>query len=249
MPSRPQAALRATTAGILDLLEGAHPEATCALTPRDPFQLLVATILSAQCTDQRVNQVTPTLFSRYPTAAAMARAPLPDLEELIRSTGFFRAKARSIQGCSRALLEQHQGRVPATLEELVKLPGIGRKTANVVLSHAFGLAEGIAVDTHVLRVSNRLGLARGEHAVDVERQLMSIVPRERWARVTDLLIFHGRKLCDARRPACGSCPLFALCRWKDRQAVALAAGGGARRPKAPTPGRAAKRPGSRRGRP
>ncbi|HLA77485.1 MAG TPA: endonuclease III [Vicinamibacteria bacterium] len=247
--SRPRPALRDKTARILDLLEDAHPEATCALSPRDPFQLLVATILSAQCTDQRVNQVTPALFSRYPTSAAMAQAPLPELEELIRSTGFFRAKARSIQGCSRGLLEQHQGKVPTTLEELVKLPGIGRKTANVVLSHAFGLAEGIAVDTHVLRVSNRLGLARGDDAVEVERQLMAIVPRERWARTTDLLIFHGRKICDARRPVCGSCVLFSLCQWRDRQAVALGAAGRPGPPKRASRARSSQRPRPQKGRP
>jgi endonuclease-3 len=155
----------------------------------------------------------------------MAQAPAEHLEQLIRSTGFFRAKTKSLLGCSRALTEQHQGLVPRDLATLVKLPGTGRKTANVVLSHAFGLAEGIAVDTHVLRVSNRLGLAKGDNAVEIERQLMAAIPKERWARTTDLLIFHGRKICDARRPACGSCPVFDLCRWKDRQAVALGTAG------------------------
>ena len=223
--SHARKALQDRTARILDVLEDTHPEAACALSPRDPFQLLAATILSAQCTDQRVNQVTPGLFSRYPTATTMAKAPLEHLEQLIRPTGFFRAKAKSLLGCSRALTEQHQGQVPRTLEALVKLPGTGRKTANVVLSHAFGVAEGIAVDTHVLRVSNRLGIAKGDGAVEVERQLMAAIPRERWARTTDLLIFHGRKICDARRPACGSCPVFHLCQWKHRQAIALGAAG------------------------
>lgn len=249
LASRAGKTLRDRTARILDLLEETHPEATCALSPRDPFQLLIATILSAQCTDQRVNQVTPALFARYPTPAAMAQAPILDLEELIRSTGFFRAKAKSIQGCSRALLAEHQGRVPKSLEALVKLPGIGRKTANVVLSHAFGVAEGIAVDTHVLRVSNRLGIAKGDDAVAVERQLMAIVPKERWARTTDLLIFHGRKICDARRPLCGSCPLFSDCLWKDRQAVALGAAGRPQGPKRRSPAAAGKRSSPKKGQP
>lgn len=249
LASRAGKTLQDRTARILDILGETHPEATCALSPRDPFQLLIATILSAQCTDQRVNQVTPALFARYPTPAAMAQAPILDLEELIRSTGFFRAKAKSIRGCSRALRAQHQGRVPATLDALVKLPGIGRKTANVVLSHAFGLTEGIAVDTHVLRVSNRLGIAQGDDAVEVERQLMTIIPKERWARTTDLMIFHGRKICDARRPVCGSCPLFSLCAWKDRQAVALGAAGRPSPPKKTSRARAGKRSLPQRGQP
>ncbi len=180
----------------------------------------MATILSAQCTDQRVNMVTPKLFERYPTPAALAAASTPELEELIRSTGFFRSKARSLIGCSRALVERHDGEVPRSLEALVPLPGIGRKTANVVLGHAYDIAEGIAVDTHVLRVSNRLGIAKGDDPVAVERQLMALVPRERWTRTTDLLIFHGRKICDARRPLCAACPVFSLCRWDSRQAWA-----------------------------
>jgi endonuclease-3 len=203
---------------ILDLLERAHPEAECALHRRNAYELLMATVLSAQCTDQRVNMVTPGLFSRYPTPADLASADSQDLETMIRSTGFFRAKTKSLLGCARALVADHGGEVPRSLQALVKLPGIGRKTANVVLGHAFGIAEGIAVDTHVLRVSNRLGIAKGNDAVDVEKQLMAVVPRSRWTRTTDLLIFHGRKICDARRPACGSCPVFALCRWESRQA-------------------------------
>jgi endonuclease-3 len=208
---------------VLDVLERTHPEARCALDYEDAFQLAVATILSAQCTDERVNRVTPALFARYPDARSLAAAPLADVEELVRSTGFFRAKARSITGFARGLVEAHGGEVPRAMEALVPLPGIGRKTANVVLGHAFGVNEGIAVDTHVLRVTNRLGLARGDDPVDVERQLMALVPRERWTRTTDLLIFHGRKVCDARRPACGTCPLFAECGWESRQAWASAA--------------------------
>ena len=156
---------------MLDILEEAHPEARCALVYRNAFELAVATILSAQCTDERVNKVTPGLFGRYPDAGALARAPLADVEEVIRSTGFFRAKARSITGFAKGLVERHGGEVPRSMAALVPLPGIGRKTANVVLGHAFDVAEGIAVDTHVLRVTNRLGLAVGEDPLDVEKQL------------------------------------------------------------------------------
>jgi endonuclease-3 len=205
---------------VLDALERAHPEAECALLHRSAYELLMATILSAQCTDRRVNMVTPALFGRYPTPSTLASARPAELEEIIRSTGFFRAKARSLIGCARALVDRHGGEVPRSLDALVQLPGIGRKTANVVLGHAYGIAEGIAVDTHVLRVSNRLGIARGDDPAAVEAQLMALVPRERWTRATDLLIFHGRKVCDARRPACGSCTVFALCRWESRQAWA-----------------------------
>ncbi len=210
---------------ILDALERAHPEATCALHHRNAFQLAVATILSAQCTDERVNLVTPGLFARYPDAASLAAAPLADVEEIIRSTGFFRAKARSITGFARGLAEKHGGQVPRTMAAMVPLPGVGRKTANVVLGHAYGINEGIAVDTHVLRVTNRLGLARGDDPLQIEQQLMALVPRERWTRTTDLLIFHGRKVCDARRPRCGACPVFASCAWDSRQAWASDTGG------------------------
>jgi endonuclease-3 len=206
--------------GILDILEEAHPEARCALFYRNAFELAVATILSAQCTDERVNKVTPRLFERYPDARALAQAPLADVEEVVRSTGFYRAKARSVTGFARGLVERHGGEVPRSMAALVPLPGIGRKTANVVLGHAFDIAEGIAVDTHVLRVTNRLGLAEGDDPVDVEAQLMALVPTDRWTRMTDLVIFHGRKVCDARRPACGVCPLFAECAWPSRQAWA-----------------------------
>jgi endonuclease-3 len=207
---------------ILDVLERAHPEARCALDYRTPFQLAVATILSAQCTDERVNMVTPELFARYPDAPSLAAAPLPEVEEIIRSTGFFRAKAKSVTGFARGLVERHGGDVPRTMAQMVVLPGVGRKTANVVLGHAYGVAEGIAVDTHVLRVSGRLGIAEGDDPQAVESRLMTLVPRERWTRTTDLLIFHGRKVCDARRPLCGRCPLFTLCAWESRQAWAAA---------------------------
>jgi len=219
--ARESKALLAARAGkILDLLEEAHPEATCALHYRNPFELVTAVILSAQCTDERVNRVTPALFRRYPGAESLAKARVQDVEEIIRSTGFFRAKAKSIVGCARALASEHGGVVPRSLDVLVKLPGIGRKTANVVLGHAYDVAEGIAVDTHVLRVSNRLAIARSDDPIVVEQQLMAIIPKERWTRTTDLLIFHGRKICIARRPLCGSCPVFALCRWPHRQAFA-----------------------------
>ena len=206
---------------ILDILEQAHPEATCALHYRNPYELVMATILSAQCTDERVNLVTPTLFARYPTAKALAAARPEDVEVIIRSTGFYRAKTKSLLGCARALVGDHGGEVPRSMEAMVELPGVGRKTASVVLGHVYDIAEGIAVDTHVLRVSNRLGIARGDDPIEVERQLMAILPKERWTRTTDLLIFHGRKICIARRPLCGQCPVFALCRWPSRQAFAL----------------------------
>jgi endonuclease-3 len=206
---------------ILDILEQAHPEATCALHYRNPYELVMATILSAQCTDERVNLVTPRLFARYPAAKALAAARPEDVEEIIRSTGFYRAKTKSLIGNARALVADHGGEVPRSMEAMVKLPGVGRKTASVVLGHVYDIAEGIAVDTHVLRVSNRLGIARGDDPIDVERQLMAIIPKERWTRTTDLLIFHGRKICDARRPLCGQCPVFGLCRWPSRQAFAM----------------------------
>ncbi|HET9317526.1 MAG TPA: endonuclease III [Vicinamibacteria bacterium] len=218
---RPPPSEMKRAAQILDRLEKAHPEATCALHHRNPFELVAATILSAQCTDERVNMVTPALFRRYPTPAALARAVPAELEEIIRSTGFFRAKAKSLMGCARALVETHGGDVPRELQALVKLPGIGRKTANVVLGHAYDIAEGVVVDTHVLRVSNRLGIARGDDPIRVEQQLMALVPSSRWTRMSDLLIFHGRKICEARRPQCGQCPVFDLCRWKQRQAFAM----------------------------
>lgn len=218
MPTTTEAKRHA--AQIVRRLRRAYPSAFCALEHSDPFQLLVATILSAQCTDERVNMVTPALFERFPSAAALAEADPAELEKMIQSTGFFRSKAKSLMGCARGLVEQHGGQVPRSMEALVKLPGVGRKTANVVLGHVWDINEGIAVDTHVLRLSNRLGIAAGQDAVDVEAQLMRLVPRERWTRTTDLLIFHGRRICDARRPDCGRCPVFALCRFELRQAWA-----------------------------
>ena len=221
MPSRPRPSATPERAQqILDVLEQAHPEARCALDYRNAFELAVATILSAQCTDERVNMVTPRLFARFPDAPSLARAEASEVEDIIRSTGFFRAKTRSILGMARGLVERHDGQVPRAMAALVTLPGIGRKTANVVLGHAFDVNEGIAVDTHVLRVAGRLGLAEGDDPGKVEARLMELIPRPRWTRTTDLIIFHGRKVCDARRPACGTCPLFALCAWESRQAWA-----------------------------
>lgn len=196
---------------ILDRLKRAYPDARCALDHRNPFQLLVATILSAQTTDVRVNLVTPKLFSRYPNAAALARARPADVEAIIRSTGFFRNKARSIIGMAQAVVADHGGEVPGTMDDLLTLPGVGRKTANVVLGNAFGLNEGVVVDTHVARLSKLLGLTRQDDPVKIEQALMRLFPRDDWALLSHLLIFHGRRVCIARRPKCGECVLADLC--------------------------------------
>lgn len=187
-----------------------YPDAHCELDFRNPFELLVATVLSAQTTDVRVNQTTPVLFARYPDAAALAAASPDELEEILRPTGFFRAKARSVTGLSRALVEQHGGQVPGRLEDLVKLPGVGRKTANVVLGNAFGV-PGITTDTHVMRLSARLGLTASDDPLVVEKDLCHLLPRKDWTMASHRLIFHGRRTCFARRPACGACPIAALC--------------------------------------
>ncbi len=192
-------------------LKKLYPEAECALHFRSPLELLIATILSAQCTDQRVNLVTPALFAAYPTAADYAAAPRADLERAIQSTGFFRNKAKSIQTCCQQLVERHGGQVPQTLEELVVLPGVGRKTANVVLGTAFGLASGVVVDTHVGRLSKRLGLTRHTDPVKIERDLMALVPKKEWIGLSHRLIQHGRKVCLARRPRCEQCQLEKIC--------------------------------------
>lgn len=191
-------------------LREAYPEARCELRHRGSFQLLVATILSAQCTDRNVNRVTPALFKAWPTATALASARAQDVEIHIKSLGLFRVKARNLVAMARALLRDHRGRVPRSLDALVALPGVGRKTANVVLSNAFGL-PGLAVDTHVLRVGARLGLCSGRDAVKVERELCALVPPEDWGGVSHLLIWHGRRVCSARRPRCGECPLRERC--------------------------------------
>lgn len=196
---------------ILRRLRASYPRARCALHHRNPLQLLVATILSAQCTDERVNLVTPALFRRYRTAADFAAAPPGELEAMIRSTGFFRNKARSIRNCCTTLVETHGGKVPDTLDELVALDGIGRKTANVVLGVAYGRAEGIVVDTHVLRLSRRMDLTRQTTPENIEQALMNVVPRKDWIDFSHLLIWHGRKRCTARKPDCVHCEIANLC--------------------------------------
>jgi len=196
---------------VLDRLDPVYADLTCGLHFDSPLQLLVATILSAQCTDERVNMVTPALFARYPTAADLAAADPIELETIIHSCGFFRNKAKNIQGAARALEERFQGQVPDTMVELLTLPGVARKTANVVLSHAFGRNEGIAVDTHVQRLSQRLGFTRQKEPVKIEKVLMKLAPRERWGRFSDVLIWHGRKVCVARKPLCGACILADIC--------------------------------------
>ncbi len=192
-------------------LRKTYGDAECALVHRNPLQLLIATILSAQCTDQRVNLVTPELFRRYPTAADFAEAPLADLEKAIQSTGFFRNKARNIQACCRQLVERHGGQVPKDLEALVELPGVGRKTANVVLGTAFGLATGVVVDTHVTRLSRRLGLTDHTAPEKIERDLMALLPAKEWIGFSHRMIHHGRQICLARRPKCDACPLEDIC--------------------------------------
>lgn len=209
---RESAAELAARAGeILARLKAAYPQAHCALDHRSALELVVATVLSAQCTDVRVNLVTPALFAACPTAAHYAQMPLENLEALIQSTGFFRNKAKSLQGLGRALVERHGGEVPRTMEELVKLPGVGRKTANVVLGNAFGLNEGVVVDTHVGRLAGRLGLTRATDPVRIEQDLMPLFPREDWTLLSHLLIDHGRKFCNARKPLCASCFLADRC--------------------------------------
>lgn len=204
-------AAKVRSPAILDRLKHAYPDARCALDHRNAFELLVATILSAQTTDVRVNLVTPRLFSRYPNAAALARARQADVEAIIKSTGFFRNKARSIIGMAQAVVADHGGKVPGTMDELLTLPGVGRKTANVVLGNAFGLNEGVVVDTHVARLSKLLGLTRQTDPVKIEQALMKLFPRDDWALLSHLLIFHGRRVCIARRPKCGECVLADLC--------------------------------------
>jgi endonuclease III len=207
----PKAALGAHALEVFARLRKTHPDAHCELDHETPLQLLMATILSAQCTDKRVNMVTPRLFSTYPNGGALAGARQDELEEIIRSTGFFRNKAKSLIALGRALVERHHGQVPGSMEELVKLPGVGRKTANVILGNAFGRNEGVVVDTHVGRLSIRLGLSREADPVKVEQDLMPLFPREDWTMVAHVLIFHGRRVCDARSPRCEICSVSEIC--------------------------------------
>ena len=206
----------ARIAAILDGLEKAYPHAVCALNHRSAWELLVATILSAQCTDVRVNLATPALFAAYPTPAAMAAAPLPALEELVRTTGFFRNKAKSIKGAGRVVTEEFGGVVPKTMDELLRIPGAARKTANVVLGSWYGIAVGVVVDTHVLRLSRRLELTKETTPEKVERDLMQIIPRNHWINFSHQIIWHGRKICIARKPKCVDCPLENICHAGDK---------------------------------
>jgi len=198
-------------AQVVRLLRREYADATCALHFTTPLELLIATILSAQCTDERVNQVTKGLFKKYRTAANYAREPLEELERDIQSTGFFRNKAKSIVGCCKVLAEQHGGQVPQDIEVLVQLPGIGRKTANVVLGTAFGIASGVVVDTHVIRMSRRLGLTRQKDPAKIEQELMSLLPRKEWIDFSHRMIQHGRRICVARKPKCDECVLGGIC--------------------------------------
>ena len=188
-----------------------YPDVTCALENESAFELLIATILSAQCTDERVNMVTPELFRRWPAPAAMASAPIDALEKVIHSTGFFRNKAKNIKACSRELADKHDGEVPRDIAQMVALPGVGRKTANVVLGTCFGMATGVVVDTHVTRISNRLGLTKHTDATKIERDLMRLVPQDQWVDFAHRTIHHGRRICMARKPKCGECSMRDFC--------------------------------------
>jgi endonuclease III len=196
---------------IINRLRVAHPDAHCELDYETPIQLLVATILSAQCTDKRVNEVTPVLFTRYPTATDFAAADRTELEKAIHSTGFFRQKARFIQESTQAIVHEHGGQVPDNMTDLLKLTGVARKTANVVLGEIYGIADGITVDTHVKRLAKRLGLTEAADPQKVERELMAIIPPKSWIEISHLLVFHGRRVCDARRPDCQHCNLNDIC--------------------------------------
>lgn len=219
MPSKPKTSVskkskvlkKAPLLETLALFKKYYPDAHCALNFTSPYELLVATVLSAQCTDERVNKVTPALFKKYGTPQKMAKAPVEDIEDLIRSTGFFKNKAKSLKGAAIELVEKYQGDIPQNLGALVELPGVGRKTANVVLGNAFGIASGVVVDTHVTRLSNRLGWVKGDNAVIIERELNAMVPQEDWVMFSHYLISHGRAVCKARKPACSHCFLEETC--------------------------------------
>ena len=200
---------------IRKILEKSYPHVKTQLNYKNPFELLIATILSAQCTDKQVNSVTPLFFKTLPTIQKVASAPLKTIEQLIHSTGFYRNKAKNIKNCAVALLENHCGKVPQTLKELVKLPGVGRKTANVVLGSAFNI-PGIVVDTHVARISKRLGLTKSNNPVKIEYDLMEIIPRKEWNVFSLQLIYFGRAICKARKPVCPTCPLYDLCDFPDK---------------------------------
>ncbi len=211
MPRETTAAKAKRLKKIIAALDRAYPEAHCELDHRSPLELLIATILSAQCTDKRVNIVTPVLFKKYRPAADYANAPLAELEQAIRTTGFFRNKARNIKAACQAIVEKHGGQVPQTMEELIQLGGVGRKTANVVLGNAFGINVGVVVDTHVARLSHRLGLTKQKTPEKIERELMALVPKKQWTLFSHWLIWHGRRRCFARKPDCVHCEVFMLC--------------------------------------
>ncbi len=211
MPRESKKARTERASEIYELLLAEYPDAHCELDHGNAYELAVATILSAQCTDERVNKVTPSLFRRYPDPESLAGARPEDVEELIRSTGFFRNKTRSIIGMAEALVEDHGGEMPRTMAALTPLPGIGRKTANVILGNAFGINEGVVVDTHIKRLTGLMKLTRETDPVHIERDLMALVPRERWTMLAHLLIWHGRRVCAARRPRCPDCVVSHLC--------------------------------------
>ena len=196
---------------ILSILKHLYPDATCSLNYETPVQLLVATILSAQCTDERVNKVTPALFKRFPDAEAFAKAEREELEILVRSTGFYRNKAKNIQGACQKIVQEFAGKLPRTMEELLTLPGVARKTANVVLAHGFGIIEGVTVDTHVKRLSTRLGLTKQKDPVKIEKDLMKLLPQPDWENFSIRIIYHGRAVCQAKKPQCDICALAPLC--------------------------------------
>jgi len=203
-------------AAILARLDEAYPDAVCELKHENPFQLLISTILSAQCTDVRVNQVTETLYKKYPTPEAFAYATPKDLEQEIRPTGFFRNKTKSVMGASKTIVEKFGGQVPRTMEEILTLPGVARKTANVVLGTGYGIASGVVVDTHVMRLSQRLDLTRNEDPKKIEQDLMQIIPQDKWIQFSHQIIWHGRRVCHARKPNCVACNLETLCYSKDK---------------------------------
>ncbi len=211
MPRESRDARHARANAVFDALQREYPDAHCELDHRNAFELIAATILSAQCTDKRVNMVTPVLFQRYPDAHALSRARIEDVERIIQSTGFYHNKAKALVGMAQALVKHFGSQVPPRMEDLVVLPGVGRKTANVVLGNAFGIDEGVVVDTHVARLSQRLGFTKETNPVKIEQALMALFERERWTMLSHLLIWHGRRTCDARKPKCGSCVVATFC--------------------------------------
>ncbi|MBW1939272.1 MAG: endonuclease III [Deltaproteobacteria bacterium] len=202
---------KARILNVIEILEAKYGDAHIALKSANPFQLLISVILSAQCTDVRVNKVTPVLFERFPDVRSMSEAPIEELEELIRTTGFFRNKAKNIKAASGIIVEHFKGELPRTMEEMVTIPGVGRKTANIVLYNAYGVIAGIAVDTHVKRLAKRLGMTSEDNPIKIERDLMAIVPKKDWGEITYVLINHGRQICKARKPACSKCPVRNAC--------------------------------------